>query len=375
MRAIFTCGGTGGHINPALAIAKLLRERRPESEILFVGAERGLETSLVPMDSFKIVTVDISSLRRSLSPGAISHNIQTAMKMSASVRRAKEIIADFRPDIVVGTGGYASFPVVYAASKLKIPTAIHESNAVFGLTTKLLSGRATKVMLSFRESLAQCPDQARAVVTGMPVKNDFILADRKNARRELSLLEGEKLIVSFWGSLGARDMNRIIADFIKLETELRGFKHIHATGGRGYEWMPAYLRDSGVDLEKHQQIDMREYIYDMPRAMAAADLVLCRGGASTIGELCAQAKPSIIVPSPNVADNHQEKNARVLEKNGAAEVILESECTGEKLFGRAMELISDKEQLSKMSNAAADMAILDATQRIYDEITSMVKIG
>lgn len=369
MRVVFTCGGTGGHINPAIAVAKLIKERRPETEILFMGADGGMELSLVAREGFDIKTVPVSNFRRSFKPRDIRNNVGTLLGILHSVRKSREILGAFRPDVVVGTGGYASFPTVYAAARMGIPTAIHESNAIPGLTTSLLARKANRIMVGF-DSAERYPYPERVVLTGTPVREAFVFTSRSEAKTRLGLTE-KPLVVSSWGSLGAREMNKKIADFMALESKSDEFFHIHATGSFGWKWMPEYIKGLGVDLTKHPNIDMREYIYNMPEVMAAADLVICRGGASTMSEVMASATPAIIVPSPNVADNHQEKNARALERQGGAVVMTEKECTGERLYRTASELLRDAARLAEISECLRRTAVLDAAERIYSVVTEL----
>ena len=228
--------------------------------------------------------------------------------MAGSLQKARRILREFRPDVIVGTGGYASYPALREGARLKIPTAVHESNAVPGLTTRMVEKRVSRVMVSFEESRERYTDPSRVFVTGTPVREQFLYTSREEARRALDLDE-RPLVVSYWGSLGAREMNKKIAQFMKCEIEAgEPFQHIHATGSFGWRWMPEFVKDLGVDLAAHPSVRMQEYIYDMPVVMAAADLVICRAGAATISEVCASGTPCIMVPSPNVTDNHQEKN-------------------------------------------------------------------
>ncbi len=364
MNVIFTCGGTGGHINPAIAVANLLRERRPESRILFVGADDGMEKDLVPRAGYELQTLKISNFQRSLTPKAMGHNLITAKNIVGSLRRAGKIIEEFKPDVIVGTGGYASFPALRMGIRKNIPTAVHESNAVPGLATRLVADGVDRVMVCFDECRAQYKRPERVVVTGTPVREEFVFQKKKQAREQLGLDE-RPLVVSYWGSLGAREMNKKIERFMELEAEHDAFQHIHATGSFGWRWMPDYVKDHGLDLSAHPNIEMREYIYDMPLVMAAADLVICRAGASTISEVAASATPCIMVPSPNVTDNHQEKNARILERRGAAVVLREAEGDGDVLFRTAQELLADPERLAQMSRALRSVAVVDAAERIY----------
>ena len=368
MRAVFTCGGTGGHINPALAVAKLLRERQPNSEILFIGAEGGMEEQLVPREGFRLETIRISSFERRLTPKGIWHNITTAVDILSAKRRVTDILKAFQPDVILGTGGYASFPALRQGARLGIPTAVHEANAVPGLATRMVMNHVDRILVCFDECCSQYPHPERVLAVGMPVSEAFIYTKRDDARQALGLSPEEKLIVSCWGSLGAREMNKKIAHFIQLETKTDEYRHIHATGSYGWRWMPDLMKELGVDLKAHPNIDMREYIYNMPTLMAAADLMICRAGSSTLNEVAASGVPAIIVPSPNVTDNHQEKNARLLERRNAAMVIREAECDGALLYAKATELLRDPARLATMRQALRSMAVLDSTERIYQTL-------
>ena len=370
MRIIFTCGGTGGHINPAIAVAKLCLEREKNCEILFMGAEDGMEKDLVPREGFRLETLKISNYQRKLTPAGIWHNVTTLVNMAGSMQKAKKIIREFQPDVIVGTGGYASFPALKMGAGLGVPTAVHEANAVPGLTTRMVAKTADRIMVNFEDSRAYYDHPERVQVTGMPVRSDFLYGDREQARKELGLGD-EPLIISAWGSLGAREMNKKIARFMVREAEEGLFTHVHATGSYGWRWMPDYVREQGLEPEKHPQIDMREYIFNMSQLMAAADLIICRAGAGTISEGCASGTPCIMVPSPNVTDNHQEKNARVLERHGAAKVIRETDCDGDSLYETAKELLSDREACRAMRVAAKKIAVVDAAERIYAVIKEL----
>ncbi len=373
MRLLFACGGTGGHINPALAVAKLVRERRKDAEILFLGVKDGMETRLVPQAGFEIKTIDAAGLSRKKSLSDIAKNVKAIGKLLSAEKNAARILSDFKPDVVLGTGGYACFPALRAASRLCIPTLLHESNAYPGLVTRALSKSVDKVLLNFASSRELLSRRATCEVVGNPVRGDILMYDRKKAREELGISD-EPLLVSFWGSLGAREMNKCIAEIIKLESEEKSsFFHIHATGKFGYEWMPGHISSLGVDLKGQKNITLREYIDDMPRVLAAADVVMCRGGAGTLSELCALCKPSIIVPSPNVANNHQLKNARELEAIGGAIVIEEREVTPRRLYDAARELLVNPDKRLDMSRKLQKISILDAAERIYDEILKMSK--
>ncbi len=372
MRVIFTCGGTGGHINPAIAVAKFLLEKQPTAEILFVGAEDGLETSLVPKAGFAIKTVTISNFKRKLTPSAIVHNCKSLLNVMKSKKQAVRILRDFQPDVILGTGGYASYPMLRQGAKMGIPVAVHEANAVAGLTTKMASKEADKILLNF----ASCQDQyepGKTTVVGMPVESDFVFGDRDKARNELGLDE-RPYIVSCWGSLGAREMNKIIADFMA-EAVADGlpYQHTHATGSFGWKWMPQRLEDMKVPLGNG--LSMVEYLFDMPRQMAAADLIIARAGAATLAEISASGTPCILVPSPNVTGNHQMKNAQVLGKAGGALVIAESDCNGKDLYQEAKRILSDDKIQQDMTHGLHQVAVIDSTQRIYDTLVQLAKKG
>lgn len=373
MKVIFTCGGTAGHINPALALAGLIRQRRPDSEILFVGAHRGMERRLIEEAGWPFRAVEISSFHRSFKPKEIRHNLISLKNLLSSPAQARALLKEFPADLVVGTGGYASYPMVQAASKLGIPTAIHESNAIPGLTTRLLEGHADLIMVGFEECRKNYKHPDKVLVTGTPVRGDFFALTKAEAKVKLGMDDGRPLVVSFWGSLGAGAMNRQMAEFLALEAKDRPFHHIHGAGVVGSRQMADYLSQAGVDLSKTPEIEVREYINDMGTLMRAADLVICRAGASTISELTALGVPAIIVPSPNVANNHQEYNARVLANAGGAEMILEQDSSGEKLFHAAREILGDRDRCKAMSTAMAELGVIDAPERIYEAVMGLRK--
>ena len=370
-RVIFTCGGTAGHVNPAIALAQLMHEKDPETEFLFVGAERGLEKDLVPQAGYAFRTVHISSFHRSFKPKEIKHNLVSVCNLLRAPGEARAILRDFRPDVVIGTGGYASFPMVKAAAKAGIPTAVHESNMVPGLTTEMLEPFAGRIMVGFEECRRHYKHPDRVRVTGTPVRGDFFSMTKQEAKKTLGVDDGRPLIVSFWGSLGAAGMNRQMADFLALEAAKEPFHHIHGAGKSGYPMVRQLLAEKGVDLEQHPSLQVREYIYDMAPVMRAADLVLCRAGASTISELTALGVPALIVPSPYVTNNHQEKNARVLEAAGGAVVLLERDSSGQALFQTACGILHDAQRRAAMEKDMASLGIRDATERIYQTVLEL----
>lgn len=369
MKILFTCGGTAGHINPAVALAHMFQERIQDCQVLFVGAKGGMEERLVPKEGFPLETVTISSFRRSLSPASLKHNLKTVRNLSVSKKEAARILDGFQPDLVVGTGGYASFPVVNEAARRKIPTAVHESNAVPGLTTQRLSKVADRVMVGYEESREHYSRPDRVVVTGTPVRGAFFQQSREEARAALGIRDDRPLVLSYWGSLGAEIMNGHMADFLRREAaDGAPFHHIHGAG-RDFETMTRALE--GAPLP--EEIQLREYIYDMPTVMKAADLVLCRGGASTLSELTAIGKPAVIVPSPYVTNNHQEKNANVLAKQGGAVVLLEPVCSGEVLYKTVRDLLADAPRRRTMEQAMETMGIPEAAEKIYETLLELVE--
>ena len=368
MNFLLSCGGTAGHVNPALAIASELRLRQPDSKVLFVGAGKELEKKLIPQAGFHLVNIRMSGLRRSLSPDDIIFNIKTFRYLATAGVKAEKLIDRFKPDAVIGTGGYICYPVLKKAAQMGIPTVVHESNAVPGLTTKLLSASVDRVLTSFPglEELYRQPE--RVVFTGTPVRYGF-----KPRGTGSSLAKGGKpLVVSFWGSLGAEHMNDLIADFIALNVGAGLFDHIHAAGkGGGAGAIKRRLRQLGAPEELPPGIDVREYIDEMHFVMDAADIVICRAGGSTIAELALLGKPAILIPSPYVTNNQQVENAKQVEKTGGALVMLEGDCTGELLFSAVTSLLEDRESLTKMAQAQQKLGAPDAVARIVDLVLSL----
>lgn len=375
-RVIFTCGGTAGHVNPALALAGLIKERKPDSEILFVGARRGIEKQLIESAGWPFRTVEISSFHRSLTPKELRHNLISLRNLLRSPGEAKALLKEFPADLVVGTGGYASYPMIRAASSLGIPAAVHESNAIPGLTTRLLEKHADLIMVGFEECRKNYRHPEKVLVTGTPVRGDFFRLTRKQAKQKLGMDDGRPLIVSFWGSLGAREMNRQMAEFLALEARSGiPFHHVHGAGKVGCIHMAEYLKDADIDLDRAPGLEVREYIQDMGVMMRAADLVICRAGASTISELTALGVPAIIVPSPNVTHNHQESNARVLANGGGAEMILEKDSSGRLLYDTARRILEDPDRRKRMSSAMSSLGTIDASEKIYAAVMDLRSRG
>lgn len=372
MKLYITGGGTGGHVTPGLAIARYFESKRPHTQVRFAGTSKGIESRLVPREGYPLDTIEITGLRRSFSPTAIGHNLNALAQAAASIGRAKKLLRQAQPDVVIGCGGYASFPIVAAAQRLGIPTVLLEVNAYPGVTTKMLARKAQKVLICFEEARELVGGGDKVELTGSPVRGEIIFADRAKARAKLGLRPDDKLVVSFWGSMGAKYMNEHMAGMLARETKTGArFRHVHATGSAAFQWLPQLAREQGAKLD-HGTIELTEYIYDMASYMAAADLVICRAGAATIGELCALGRASIMVPSPYVAENHQEKNARALEHAGACEVLLEKDATPEKLLTMTERLLADDAGRAQMGRAAASLAQLDAAEKIYQQILSVL---
>ncbi|MCD8088168.1 MAG: undecaprenyldiphospho-muramoylpentapeptide beta-N-acetylglucosaminyltransferase [Oscillospiraceae bacterium] len=370
MKFLFTCGGTAGHINPALGVAGRIRELLPDAEILFVGAENQMETELVPREGYELRTVRVSGFERSMKPKMLAENVRAVGRLIKSSAQARRILREFRPDVAIGTGGYVCYPVLRAAAAMGIPTAVHESNAVPGLTTRMLEKKMDRILVGFEGSRSYYHHPDRVEVTGTPVRVDFRGADKGRARRELGLDAQEPVVLAVFGSLGADYMNRAMLEFIRRMGPKPGFRLIYATGKQYYDRVRAALAEEHINSSA---ADVREYIYDMPKVMAAADVILCRSGASTISELTYLGKPAVIVPSPNVVNHHQEKNARVLADAGAARMLLEGEFDGTSLYDEVTGLLHDPQAMVHMHIASRNLGVNDATDRIASIVLGLAQ--
>lgn len=371
MKILFAGGGTAGHINPALAIAGYVRAKNPDAEILFVGNKGGMEERLVPKAGFDFAPIKISGFKRQISPKALVENAKTVKRIITSSMESKKIIADFKPDLCVGTGGYVSGPVLRKAAKMGIPIIIHEQNAFPGVTTKMLSKQAKKVMLAIEDAKKYLDKDCNFVVTGNPVRPDILKVNKEDARKELGL-DNRPVVLSFGGSLGARKINESLADVIARSGKDGKYQHIHAYGQYG-KWFPDLVKEKGTDIAECSNLDVREYIDNMPVCMAAADVVVSRAGAITLSEIQAMGKPAILIPSPNVAENHQYHNAMALVNNNAAVIIEEKDLTGDRLLEEINKLINDKNKLNEIGLNAKKMATLNAKEQITDIVLSLIK--
>ncbi len=369
-KILFATGGTGGHINPALAVAGYIRENYPKAEILFVGTADRMEAQLVPAAGFNFKTIEIQGFSRELNFGGLKHNLKTIKLLLKSEGQAKKIIQEFDPDAVIGFGGYVSGPVLSVAARMGIPTAVHEQNAFPGVTNKNLAKKVDVVMLTAPEAEKLLKPKNPCVVTGLPIRGEIISANKEFARAEMKL-DSRPLILSMGGSLGARAINEAVKRLIEKRYEKNDCYYLHATGKAG----SAMIEDIGkeIDLSANPQIMLREYINDMDRCLAAADLVVCRAGASSLSEIQALGKPSILVPYPYAAENHQYYNAKTMSDRDAAILIEEKYFTGERLLSEVEALLADTDRLKRMGENAKAMAILDASQRITECVCKIVK--
>lgn len=363
MKVLFAGGGTAGHINPALAIAGYLKEKEPDAQILYIGAKGGMEERLVPAAGFAFQSITISGFQRKLSWKNIKKNVKTVVHVFTSTAEAKRIIREFQPDLCVGTGGYVAGPVIREAIRLGVPSIIHEQNAFPGVTNKMLSKRAAKTMLAVADAQKYMDPAARCVLTGNPVRPAVLRAQREQARKALGLDE-RPLILSFGGSLGARKINEAVAELLANSAKSGRFQHIHGYGQYG-KWLPELLKEKGVVLSGQHGMDVREYINNMPECLAAADLVICRAGAITLSELQAQGRAAILIPSPNVAENHQYHNAMAMVNRNAASILEEKDLSGKSLCARVDELFQNRETIQTLAENAGKMAIRDSNERIY----------
>jgi UDP-N-acetylglucosamine--N-acetylmuramyl-(pentapeptide) pyrophosphoryl-undecaprenol N-acetylglucosamine transferase len=367
MRFLFACGGTGGHINPAVAAAQRIRALMPDAECLFVGASGNMEMDLVPREGFPIRGITVGNLHRSLKPKEIVHNLRSAGRLSRGLHEAGRIVEEFRPDAALGTGGYVCFPVLRAAAARGVPTLLHEANAMPGLTTRMLEKHVDRMMVAFDESRSVYKDPEKVLTVGMPVRSGFRELSRAEGRARLGLDE-RPLVLSFGGSLGARRLNTAVASLAAENEKTGAFRLLHACGGgeAGLADMQALLAGAGVKEANYTLL--RPYIYDMPAAMAAADLILCRAGASTLGELCAVGRAAVLVPYPYATANHQEKNARLLEAAGGARILLDEDLTPETLGRLVKELLADPAALEAMGKAQRRLDRPDALDVIVEEM-------
>lgn len=374
MKVLISCGGTGGHINPGLAIADIIKKAYPDAEFLFAGTPNGMESKLVPQAGYKMEHIKVAGFQRSLSLENIGRNAKAVAYLITSGKRAKEIVKGFNPDIAIGTGGYAAGPVIRKAAKMGIPTAIHEQNAYPGVTNRLLSKDVDYVMLTVEEALEYMDkSKFRYSVTGLPVRSNISNRLTKAEARKKLGINDDFTILSFGGSLGAGCINETMTEAIKWhQGKGLAINHIHGYGGMGKDTFPQAMKAAGIPL-KSNRLRITEYITDMDVCLAAADLVVCRSGASTLAELEAAGKASILIPSPIVAGNHQYHNAMVLGKAGAAEVIEQKDASPERIISEIEKLYNDRDKVEVMSASAKGLHLEDTNQRILAVIKELCK--
>ena len=361
MKVLLAGGGTGGHINPALAIASIIKQHDPSAEFLFVGTPNGMEARLVPAAGYALETMHVAGFKR---------NCRAAYYLATSQHRAKQILKQFQPDIAIGTGGYVAGPILHAAAHMGIPCAIHEQNAFPGVTNKMLAKEVDHVMLTVEKALDYLHPDCAYTVTGLPVRGGIAGMDRAAARKKLGFDDG-MCILSFGGSLGAGCINEAMAKVIPWHTEKgMAINHIHGYGGMGKESFPKAMADAGIPM-KSDRLRITEYINDMDVCLAAADLVICRSGASTLAELEAAGRGSILIPSPIVTGNHQLHNANVLGDAGAAIVIEQKDASPERIIQEIEKLYQDRSRLTEMGQNAKALEISDTDERIWNVVSAL----
>ena len=361
LRIIISGGGTGGHIFPAIAIANELRRRHPDAEILFVGANGRMEMTRVPEAGYNIVGLDISGLQRRLTP----QNLLFPVRVFRAVRKAGKLIDKFHPDAVVGVGGYASAPVLLAATSRAIPSLIQEQNSYAGLVNKLLGKRVSKICVAY-EGMEKFFPADKLTLTGNPVRTEIAHADRAEALRFFGLDPTRKILLVVGGSLGARTLNQATAAALPRLKEA-GVQLLWQTGKLYFPQAQQQAAPFAAD-----KLQALEFIQRMDFAYAAADVVISRAGALSVSELCLTGKPSVLVPSPNVAEDHQTKNALALVSKGAA-VLITDEHAPARLYDETLRLLADEPRQRQLSQRVHELAKLEATAAIVDELLSLIK--
>lgn len=371
MRLLLTGGGTAGHINPALAIAEIVKRNFPDSEILFVGIRGGREEDLVPREGYELRYVNVMGIQRSLS----LKNIK-ALWLAVTSPRAKQttdILDEFKPDLVIGTGGFACWPILAAAAKRGIPTALHESNAKPGLAVKMLQKRVDRIWINFPQTAEKLTTKREKILrVGNPLRDGFGELSKEEARRKLGIKREQCFILSFGGSLGAENVNLAVLELMcDVIANNRSLLCMHASGKRDYERTRERFFEIGLDA--CENCVLTDYIYDMPLRMAAADVIISRAGAMTLSELARMGKAAILIPSPYVADNHQYENAKTLADAGAALLVEEKQLADGALSKELKRLLEDENQLKRMEEQIRRFADTDADRILRDEIAAMLR--
>ncbi len=369
MKVIIAAAGTGGHINPGIAIANKIKEKEPDSEIIFIGTNRGLENDLVPRAGYSLKTIQAYGFNRKIS----LDNFKKMYKTFRSIGEAKKIIQEFQPDIVIGTGGYICVPVGMAAKKARIPIILHESNAFPGIAIKMLSKKADTILLGFEDARKRIPNAKKIVVTGTPTKVKYIEvsnSQRIQLIKQLGLQVDLPIALCFGGSQGAQSINESLVQIIKQQKN-SNYQIIWAAGPAQYEQVKEKLIECQMEIEHLQRVKIVPYIYNMEEIMNIVDLVVCRSGAMTITEISNVGKPAIFIPFPFATENHQEYNAKVLEKVDAARIILDKNLTADLLNDMIENMVSDAEKLKRMGKNAKNISIENVEEKIYQEIETL----
>lgn len=366
MKYLVSGGGTGGHIYPALAIAKEIQLNDKDAEILYVGTSTGLEAELVPKEGIEFTAIRVKGMPRKLNKDSF-----IAMKeLLIGLRQSNKIIKEFKPDIVIGTGGYVSGPIVYMAKRNKVPAIIHEQNAFPGITNKILSRYVDRVAVTFQESKKYFKYPERVVLTGNPIRREILNVDREKAYKELKINKNIPMILSFGGSGGQKKLNDAIIKLIEKNQFNNNIQILHITGKRLYKDFMDELKAKGINLRNN--IRVLPYLYEMPLALNIADLVITSAGAITLAEISAIGIPSILIPKSYTAENHQEYNARAFEKANASIVILEKDLQGDILDKKIFELLNNKNKLKSMSDNSLKLGNVDATAQIVGIIDELL---
>lgn len=371
MKIIFVGGGTAGHINPALALAEYFLNEESDCEILYVGSKGGMESRLVPEEGFSFEGITISGFSRKFNIEGFKKNLITLKNIIISGYESKKILKNFKPDICIGTGGYVCGPLLRVAAKLEIPFIIHDSNSFPGLTTRLLAKKACKVLLANKSAKVHFPSALTNIeITGTPVRKKISLISKSEAKKKLGIENDDPVILSFGGSLGARAINEAIAEFI-IKSKNKNLNFIHGFGKKGYSFVKK-LTENDIETDNPRYI-IKEYIKNMDECLAAADLVICRAGATTLSEIQIAAKPAILIPSPNVAENHQYHNAMSLVNENAASIIEEKNLTAETLSNEINRLLNDdKEVANTYSKNLKRIATTDSNEQIYKIVKKII---
>lgn len=365
MKYVVTGGGTGGHIYPALAIANSIKEHDDNAEIIYIGTEKGLESEVVARTDFKFETIRIQGFSRKLGLDTLKSILMIFKGLSDS----KKILKRFKPDIVIGTGGYVCGPVVYQASKLGISTVIHESNAFPGMTNKILGKKVDKILVSFDEAKVRFKRPEITVLTGNPIRREFLKITEQEAMEKINKQIGKKLIFSFGGSGGQKSINLAILDLIEKFKDSE-YQLIHVTGKKRYDDFMNLVREKNIEI--NDQVKILPYMYEMPEILKLADCVIISAGALGISEVTSMGVPAIVIPKAYTAENHQEYNAKVIDSNGAGKMILEKNLTKDVLWEKLMDIFKDDDEYSDMVKNSYALSKVEATEEIYNEIESMI---